>query len=135
MACVVAIDAGRFNFSAYACVYAASRCRVSRAGFFCFRSSLVVFDITPQRIKRTADNSPDEALVILRELEAQARQEFVRGYLAALLSARLGGKTKATGYLKQGTSHTSTSILQPCQSVLCLTRSGPRFQSLAERSQ
>ena len=38
-----------------------------------------IFDITPQGIKRTANISPDEAVDIVRQLEAQARQEFVRG--------------------------------------------------------
>ena len=59
-----------------------------------------VFDITPQGIKRTADISPDEAVDIVRQLEAQARQEFVRGYLSALIYAGLGDKTKAIDYLK-----------------------------------
>lgn len=60
-----------------------------------------IFDITPQGIKRTADISPDEAVDIVRQLEAQARQEFVRGYLSALIYAGLGDKTKAIDYLKR----------------------------------
>ena len=59
-----------------------------------------IFDITPQGIKRTADISPDKAVDIVRQLEAQARQEFVRGYLSALIYAGLGDKTKAIDYLK-----------------------------------
>jgi hypothetical protein len=59
-----------------------------------------IFDITPQGIKRTADISPDEAVDIVRQLEAQARQEFVRGYLSALIYAGLGDKTKAIDYIK-----------------------------------
>lgn len=59
-----------------------------------------VFDITPQGIKRTADFSPDEAVDIVRQLEAQVRQEFVRGYLSALIYAGTGDKTKAIDYLK-----------------------------------
>jgi hypothetical protein len=59
-----------------------------------------IFDITPQGIKRTADISPDEAVDIVRQLEAQARQEFVRGYLSALIYSGLGDKTKAINYLK-----------------------------------
>jgi hypothetical protein len=31
-----------------------------------------IFDITPQGVKRTADISPDEAVDIVRQLEAQA---------------------------------------------------------------
>ena len=83
-----------------------------------------IFDITPQGIKRTADISPDEAVDIVRQLEAQARQEFVRGYLSALIYAGLGDKTKAIDYLKREylnhESNTTTSILQACQSTLCL---------------
>jgi len=60
-----------------------------------------VFDITPQGIKRTAAISQDEAVDIVRQLEAQARQEFVRGYLSALVYAGLGDKTKAIDYLKR----------------------------------
>jgi hypothetical protein len=59
-----------------------------------------VFDITPQGIKRTANISPYEALDIVRQIEVQARQEFVRGYLSALIYAGLGDKTKAIDYLK-----------------------------------
>ena len=54
-----------------------------------------VFDITPQGIKRTADISPDEAVDIVRQLEAQARQEFVRGYLSALIYAGTGRQNKS----------------------------------------
>ena len=79
-----------------------------------------IFDITPQGIKRTADISPDEAIDIVRQLEAQARQEFVRGYLSALIYAGLGDKTKAIDYLKREYLITTTSILQECQSMLCL---------------
>jgi hypothetical protein len=60
-----------------------------------------VFDITPQGIRRTADISPNEAVDIVRQLEAQARQEFVRGYLSALIFAGLGDKAKAIDYLKR----------------------------------
>ena len=64
-----------------------------------------IFDITPQGIKRTADISPDEAIDIVRQLEAQARQEFVRGYLSALIYAGLGDKAKAIDYLKREYLH------------------------------
>jgi hypothetical protein len=60
-----------------------------------------VFEITPQGIKRTANISPYEAPHIVRQLEAQVRQEFVRGYLSALIYAGLGDKTKAIDYLKR----------------------------------
>src|SRR5215471_18119971 len=60
-----------------------------------------IFDITPQGIKRTANISPDEAVDIVRQLEAQARQEFVRGYLSALIYAGLGDRAKAIDFLKR----------------------------------
>jgi len=60
-----------------------------------------VFDITPQGIKRTTDILPNDALEIVRQFEAKARQEFVRGYLSALIYAGLGDKTKAIDYLKR----------------------------------
>src|SRR5215469_14706147 len=59
-----------------------------------------VLDITPQGIKRTADISPDETVDTVRQLQAQARQEFVRGYLSALIYGGLGDKTKGIDYLK-----------------------------------
>ena len=37
---------------------------------------------------------PDAAIDIVRQLEAQARQEFVRGYLSALICAGLCDKRK-----------------------------------------
>jgi len=59
-----------------------------------------VFDITPQGIKRTPNISPDETVDIVRQLEAQVRQEFIRGYLSALIYGGLRDKTKAIDYLK-----------------------------------
>ena len=59
-----------------------------------------IFDITAEGIKRTPDISSDDTVDIVRQLQAQARQEFVRGYLSALLYAGLG-KTKAIDYLKR----------------------------------
>ena len=96
-----------------------------------------VFDITPQGIKRTADISPDEAVDIVRQLEAQARQEFVRGYLAALIYAGLGDKTKAIDYLKREyLNHDNfgpTDI--PVDAMLHGLRGDPRFEAFAERPQ
>jgi len=60
-----------------------------------------LFELTPDGLKRTADISPDEVPDIVRQLEAQARQEFVRGYLCALIYAGLGDKTEAIDYLKR----------------------------------
>ena len=96
-----------------------------------------IFDITPQGIKRTADISPDEAIDIVRQLEAQARQEFVRGYLSALIYAGLGDKTKAIDYLKceylnhDNIGPTGMSV----DAMLNELRGHPRFEALFERPQ
>ena len=96
-----------------------------------------IFDITPQGIKRTADISPDEAVDIVRQLEAQARQEFVRGYLSALIYAGLGDKTKAIDYLKHGYLKHDNSDAKDMSvdAMLDELRSDSRFALLAERPQ
>jgi len=96
-----------------------------------------VFDITPQGIKRTADILPDEAVDIVSQLEAQARQEFVRGYLSALIYAGLGDKTKAIDYLKReylnhdNVNGTGIRV----DAMLDGLRGDPRFEELMERPQ
>lgn len=99
-----------------------------------------VFDITPQGIKRTADFSSDEAINIVERLEAQVRQEFVRGYLSALIYAGLGDKTKAIDYLKHeylDHEHLKYNYIDlagmSVEAMLDGLRSGPRFEILAER--
>jgi hypothetical protein len=94
-----------------------------------------IFDITPQGIKRTADISPDEAVDIVRQLEAQARQEFVRGYLCALLYAGLGDKTKAIDYLKhEYLNHGDFNAADIRVDAMLEGLGGdPRFEALAER--
>jgi hypothetical protein len=96
-----------------------------------------VFDITPQGIKRTADISPNEAVDIVRQLEAHARQEFVRGYLSALIYAGLGDKTKAIDYLKR--EYLNHDNVNPTgiqiDAMLDALCSDPRFQALAQRPQ
>jgi hypothetical protein len=78
-------------------VYDESSRRVSRGRSRAFRNSFVGFDITPQGIKRTAHISQDEPVDIVRQLRPR-RQEFVRGYLSALIYAGLGDKIKAIDY-------------------------------------
>ena len=96
-----------------------------------------IFDITPQGIKRTADISPDETLDIVRQLETQARQEFVRGYLSALIYAGLGDKSKAIDYLKREyLNHDELDPTDiPVDAMLNGLRSDPRFEALAGRPQ
>ena len=96
-----------------------------------------VFDITPQGIKRTADFSPNKAVDMVRKLEAQARQEFVRGYLSALIYAGLGDKTKAIDYLKR--EYLNHGNIDPTgmsvDAMLNELRGHPRFEGLFERMQ
>jgi hypothetical protein len=101
-----------------------------------------VFDITPQGIKRTADMSPDESVGIVQQLEAQVRQEFVRGYLSALIHARLGDKTKAIDYLEHEyldhgyrKHHNIDSNHMSVDAMLDELRGDPRFRPFAERTQ
>jgi hypothetical protein len=96
-----------------------------------------MFDITPGGIKRTAAIPSDKALDIVRHLEAKARQEFVRGYLSALMYAGLGDKTQAIDYLKReylnhdNTYPTSIQV----DAMLAALCSDPRFHALAQRPQ
>ena len=99
-----------------------------------------IFDITPQGIKRTADFSPDAAVDIVRQLKAQARQEFVRGYLSALIYSGTGDKTKAIDYLKHEYSdHAYHNNIDPAvvsvDAMLDQLRTDSRFQFLAEKPQ
>jgi len=101
-----------------------------------------VFDITPQGIKRTADTSRDEAVDIVQQLEAQARQEFLRGYLSALIYAGLGDKTKAIDYLKneyldhESLQHNNIGLaVTSVDAMLDELRNDPRFEVFAEKLQ
>lgn len=95
-----------------------------------------IFELTPEGIKRTADTSPDEAPDVVRQLEAQARQEFIRGYLCALIYAGLGEKAKAIDYLKrecldQDNIDTTSIRVDP---MLDLLRRDPHFDTLADKT-
>ena len=136
----MATDSGRIDFSAdvrCAAVYDESSRRVSRARFHSFRILSWIFDITPQGITRTANIWPDEAIDFVRQLEAQARQEFVRGYLSALIYAGLGDKTKAIDYLKR--EYLNHDNIDPTgmsvDAMLDELRGHPRFEALFDRPQ
>ena len=112
------------------------------AGFILSAILSWVFDITPQGIKRTSDISPEETVDIVRRLEAHARQEFVRGYLSALIYAGLGDKTKAIDYLKHEyldhhyLKHNNiNSTGMSVDAMLDQLRGDPHFEALAGNPQ
>jgi hypothetical protein len=95
-----------------------------------------VFEMTPEGIKRTADISPDEAPDVVRQLEARARQQFVRGYLFALIQAGLGDKTKAIDHLEReylNQDNIGTTCIQ-VDPMLDQLRGNPRLETLADRT-
>ena len=95
-----------------------------------------MFELTPQGIKRTADISPNETPAVIRQLEARARQQFVRGYLCALIYAGLGDKTEAIDYLKrQYLNHedVDTSLI-PLDPMLDPPPGDPGFETLADKT-
>ena len=77
----------------------------------------------------------DQALELVRELEARARQQFVRGYLIALVYIGLGDKTKAIDclereYMNHDNIDTAWIRADPMLDPL---RGDPRFEALAEK--
>jgi hypothetical protein len=77
-----------------------------------------LFDMTAQGIKRTDDISQKESHDIRRQLEAQAQQEFVRGYLCALSYAGMADKPNAIDhlnrvYLNNGNGHNTRIAVDP----------------------
>ncbi len=95
-----------------------------------------LFELTPEGLKRTVDISPDKAPDIVRQLEARARQEFVRGYLCALIYAGLGDKTKAIDYLRRRyLNHDNIDITGvQVDPMLDALRSDRRFETLADEA-
>jgi hypothetical protein len=88
-----------------------------------------VFEMTPEGIKRTADISPDEGTDIVQQLQAQARQQFVRGYLFALVQAGLSDRTTAMDYLERDyRNHDNIGIrVDPLPG-------DPRFKTLGDKT-
>jgi TolB-like protein/Tfp pilus assembly protein PilF len=77
----------------------------------------------------------DQALELVRDLEARARQQFVRGYLMALIYIGLGDKTKAIDYLEreyQNHDNIDTAWIR-ADPMLDPLRGDPRFEALAEK--
>jgi hypothetical protein len=95
-----------------------------------------IFEMTPEGIKRTADISPDEAPEIVWQLEALARQQFVRGYLYALSQSGLGDKTKAIDYFeREYLNHDNIDTTGIRVDPLLGSLSGnPRSETLADKT-
>ncbi len=77
----------------------------------------------------------DKAMVLIGELEARARQQFVRGYLIALIYIGLGDKTKAIDYLEReylNHDNIDTAWIR-ADLMLDPLRGDPRFEALAEK--
>ena len=77
----------------------------------------------------------DQALELVRDLEARARQQFVRGYLIALVYIGLGDKTKAIDYLEReylNHDNIDTAWIRT-DPMLDPLRGDPRFEALAEK--
>jgi TolB-like protein/Tfp pilus assembly protein PilF len=77
----------------------------------------------------------DQALELVRELEARATQQFVRGYLMALVYIGLGDKTKAIDYLEreyQNHDNIDTAWIR-ADPMLDPLRGDPRFEALADQ--
>ena len=95
-----------------------------------------VFDITPEGIKRTAEISPQKDPDVVRQLEVQAQEQFVRGYLFALIHAGLGDKTKAIDYLKReylnrDNIDTPETRVDPILDSLCVN---PQSETFADKT-
>jgi hypothetical protein len=94
---------------------------------------LPTFDAPPCMMKAVV-------VLLVRQLETRARQEFVRGYLSGLIYARLGDKTKAIDYLKheylnhEYLRHKNIdSIGVSVDAVLDELQGNPQFEALAEK--
>jgi tetratricopeptide (TPR) repeat protein len=77
----------------------------------------------------------DKAMELIRKLEERPKQQFVRGYLIALIYIGLGDKTKAIDclereYLDHDNIDTAWIRVDPMLDPL---RGDPRFEALAEK--
>jgi TolB-like protein/Tfp pilus assembly protein PilF/class 3 adenylate cyclase len=82
-----------------------------------------------------ADNGQkDKAMELLRQLEERPKEQFVRGYIAALIYIGLGDKTKAIDCLERehlNNDNIDTSWIR-VDPMLDPLRGDPRFEALAE---
>jgi TolB-like protein/Flp pilus assembly protein TadD len=77
----------------------------------------------------------DKAMELIGELEARAKQQFVRGYLIALIYIGLGDKTKAIDYLEReylNHDNIDTAWIR-VDPMLDPLRGDPRFEALTEK--
>ena len=77
----------------------------------------------------------DKAMELIGELEARTKQQFVRGYLIALIYIGLGDKTKAIDYLEReylNHDNIDTAWIR-ADPMLDPLRGDPRFEALAEK--
>lgn len=77
----------------------------------------------------------DKAMELIGELEARTKQQFVRGYLIALIYIGLGDKTKAIDYLEReylNHDNIDTAWIRG-DPMLDPLRGDPRFEALAEK--
>lgn len=77
----------------------------------------------------------DKAMELLRQLDARPKQQFVRGYIVALIYIGLGDKTKAIDCLERehftgDNIDTSWIRVDP---MLDSLRGDPRFERLADK--
>jgi len=77
----------------------------------------------------------DKAMELIGQLETRAKQQFVRGYLIALIYIGLGDKTKAIDYLEReylNHDNIDTAWIRS-DPMLDPLRGDPRFEALAEK--
>ncbi|MFZ0915601.1 MAG: tetratricopeptide repeat protein [Candidatus Udaeobacter sp.] len=77
----------------------------------------------------------DKAMELIGQLETRAKQQFVRGYIIALIYIGLGDKTKAIDYLEReylNHDNIDTSWIR-VDPMLDPLRGDPRFEALADK--
>jgi hypothetical protein len=93
-----------------------------------------VFEMTPEGIKRTADISSEKIPDVVQQLEARAQQQFIRGYLFALIYAGLGDKAKAIDYLKREYLNQGNTPPIRVDPMIDLLHGDPPLEILADKT-